>query len=63
MQLAQVERRHGEDRQRRRPQRAPRAGLTPRHGGQRNHQRDERVGEQTHADGDGSGRRSMRASA
>ena len=50
VQLAQVQRRDREDRQRRGPQRAARAGLAARDGRQRHHERDERVGQQPHAE-------------
>ena len=50
VQLAQMKRRDREDRERRRPQRAACAWLTACHRRQRQHERDERVGEQPHAE-------------
>ena len=50
MKLAQVHRRDGEDRERRRPQRAPCASLAARYGGKRYDERNECVGQQAHAD-------------
>ena len=50
MQLAQVKSGDGEDRQRRRPQRAPGARAPAGHRRQRDRERDERVGQQSHAE-------------
>ena len=65
MQLAQMQGRHGERRQGRGPEGAARPRLSPRHRRQRHDERDERVGQQPHAEGRGdrSARRGLRAGA